>query len=310
MRASVCIPVLIGALLLAFSAQAQTPGQTSEPEEPDYAFLTGGPFTQLKNSIQIIHVTSFATRGYPSPGGRWNADEFVFFTRTEWGFTDRLELDVITPALWSRERQGGATLTSNAGYADTILGVRYRLLREETAPITLTMGPQIILPTGSAERGTGAGSPGFAWDVSAAKDWGGPVFVFSSLNYSVLPRARDPAQPSAQRFALHGLEWAIAIGLRALEHTAAGGAKHDVHVFFEGLGNWEHQIETAGLSTGRTAALAWAVAPGLRYGFLTRGLTLTEIGIAIPIGLGPNGPKWGILVQFQFERVFHGLSRK
>jgi hypothetical protein len=283
-------------------AAAQDP-QTSEPEEPDYAFQTGGPYTQLKNSIQFIHSFNYGTRRFSVPGGRRNEDEFLFFLRTEWGFSDRLELDVITPGAGSRERLNGSTTTSNYAFADSILGLRYRFLTEESAPLTLTMGPQVILPTGSVRRGTGAGSAGFGWDVSAAKDWGGPVFLFSSANYSVLPSADDLTPGSTRDFTLHGIEWATALGIRALERPSRGN-HHDVHVFLEAGGAWGHQIEP-GVAVGtRRGELSWVFVPGVRYGFLTARKTLIEIGVAAPIGLGPNGPRRGIVVQFQFERLF------
>lgn len=31
--------------------------------------------------------------------------------------------------------------------------------------------------------------------------------------------------------------------------------------------------------------------------------TLVEIGVSVPFGLGPNGPKRGVVVQLQFENV-------
>jgi len=111
----------------------------------------------------------WGTRRFSIPGGRLNQDEFTFFTRTEWGFTDRLELDVITPALGQRERLNGSSVTSGYGFADSVLGVRYRFLTEEKGPLTIAMGPQLILPTGSVSKGTGNGSAGIAWDVSAVR---------------------------------------------------------------------------------------------------------------------------------------------
>lgn len=297
--------LLVIAGLCAGPALAQTAGTSpqAEPEEPDFAFLAGGPYTQMKNSLQLIHATTYATRGVAAPGGRRHADEFLFFFRTEWGFTDRLELDVITPAGGRRERQNGATLASDYAFADSIVGLRYRLLTEERFPFTLTMGPQLILPTGSVRRGTGAGSAGFAWDVSAAKDWGGPVFLYTSSRYTLLPSADDPTPGASGRHTLHGVEWATAVGLRPLER-AVDGSRHDVHIFLEGAGEWTQQV-VPGITAGvRRGVLSWTCAPGVRYGFLTSRKTLVEIGVAAPIGLGPNGPKAGIIVQFQFERFF------
>jgi hypothetical protein len=279
-------------------------GQSSgEPEEPDYAFIAGGPYTQLKNSIQVIHAFNYGTRRFSLPTGSRNEDEFLFFFRTEWGFTDRLELDVITPVAGSRARASGAPTISDYAYSDTVLGLRYRLLTEEKSPFTLTMGPQLILPTGSARKGTSAGSAGFAWDVSAAKDWNGPVFLFSSLNYSVLPSADDVTPGSRRNFTLHGVEWATALGIRALEKPAGEG-KHDIHAFLETGGSWGHEVSPGPTVGTRESKLAWVFAPGVRYGFITAKKTLIEIGVSVPIGLGPNGPKKGVIIQFQFERVF------
>jgi len=297
--------VVAGVLLLLASGVSpqSAPATKPEPEEPDFAFIAGGPYTQLKNSIQIIHQSGYSTRCFPVSGGHRNEDGFLFFLRTEWGITDRLELDVITPGSGSRVRLNGSSVSRELGFNDAIIGVRYRLLSEETARFTLTAGPQVILPTGSVRRGTGNGSPGVAWDVAAAKDWGGPVFLYSSLNYKVLPSADDPTPASAKQFTLHGLQWATALVFRPLERPLASGENRDLHAFFEAGGSWSHEVEPGAMVGSRQGKLLWLVSPGLRYGFLTARKTLVEIGVAAPIGLGPNGPKRGLIVQFQFERL-------
>ena len=296
--------VLFASAVSTLPALAQnSPLQQSESEEPDFAFISGSGYTQVKESIQFIHQTAYGTRRFALPGGRRNKDEFLFFFRTEWGFTDRLELDVVAPVTGSRERLNGRTLSSDYGISDSILGLRYRLLKEVNAPFTLTTGPQLILPSGRVRRGTGLGSAGFAWDVAASKDWRGPAFLYSTFNYRVLPSADDTTPGSARQFTLHGLAWATALGLRALERPRSG-SKHDVHIFLEAGGAWEQEI-VPGVDVGtRQGKLSWVVSPGVRYGFFTARKTLTEIGVAAPIGLGANGPKKGFVVQFQFENVF------
>lgn len=299
-RALVWLVLWAGATGTALGAQTQATEQ--EPEEPDYAFLAGGPYTQSRRSLQLIHQTAYGARTYRTPGGNQEQGDYLFFLRTEYGLTDRWELDFMTSGMGSRTLLNGQTLGSDFGFADSTVGVRYRFLTEENSPFTLTMGPQIHLPTGSVERGTGHGTVGLAWDVAAAKDWGGPLFLFSSLNYSVLPRAHDSTPGSKRRFTLHGLEGAAALGIRALERRR-GSSHHDLHFFLEGGGAWGHEIEP-GLAVGvRQTNLAWTIAPGVRYGFLTARKTLVEVGVAATIGLGPNGPKRGIVIQVQFESV-------
>lgn len=291
-------------LVLAWANLARAQGSTKpEPEEPDFAFISGSAYTQTKKSIQFIHATSFGTRRFSVPGGRRNEDEFLFFQREEYGITDRLEVDLVTPGMGSRERLNGRTVSSDYGFADSLLGIRYRFLDEESAPFTLTMGPQVILPTGSVRRGTGQGSAGFAWDVALSKDWGGPLFLYNTFNYHHLPSADDTTPGSTRDFTLHGINWATALGIRALERPS-NGSKQDVHVFLEAGGAWNQEVEPGVTQGAREGKLSWVFAPGVRYGFITSRKTLIEIGVSFPIGLGPNGPKKAIIIQFQFERLF------
>ncbi len=296
---------IVGCLLFATTVRAQNPSPTrEEPEEPDFAFVSGSAYLQEKKSLQFIHQTSYRTRRFVEPGGsRRNEDEFLFFQRVEYGVTDRFEADFVLPAAGSRTRLDGRTVASQYALADGLVGVRYQFLHEGTAPLTFAMGPQVIFPSGSVHRGTGAGSAGFAWDVAASKDWRGPAFLYTTFNYHVLPWARDATPGSARRFRLNGADWATAIGLCALERQR-DGAKHDIHVLLEGGGSWEQEIEPGATFGERKGKLSWVFSPGIRYGYLTSRRTLVEIGVAVPIGLGPNAPKHGIVIQFQYEVYF------
>ncbi|MBI1749909.1 MAG: hypothetical protein HY234_06900 [Acidobacteria bacterium] len=292
-------------LLLAPAVAAQTAAVAKpEPEEPDFAFLSGSAYTQTKKSAQFIHQTAYGTRRATDALGPRNDDAFLFFQRVEYGITDRWELDFVLPAAGSRTRRNGATVTSDHAVADGLVGVRYRLLDEATAPVTVATGPQILFPSGSVGKGTGFGGAGVAWDVAVSKDWGGPVFLYNTFNYHVVPSAKDTTAGSGRRFALHGATWATAIGLRPLELPRRGGSKHDLHGFLEAGGSWQQSVEPGVASGMRAGELSWVFAPGIRYGYITSRKTLVEIGVSAPIGLGPNGPKRGLIVQFQYERLF------
>ena len=273
-----------------------------EPEEPDYAFIAGGPYTQKKNSPQFIFPTQWGRRTSNVGGSVLKHAEFGALFRTEWGLTDRWELDVIFSAEGERDFLGTRRETSTFALADSVLGVRYRFLQESSSPLILTMGPQLILPTGSFLSGTGFEKPGYAWDVAAAKDWGGPVFVFSSLNYAVFPRVRAVGSGSNQRFNLQEIFFASALGVRPLEKDL-GPNHHDIHLFFEyGVGR-EEGLETDG-PIRKASDVVSVFAPGIRYGVLTRRQRLFEIGVSIPIGLNRNTPRAGIIFQIQFENAF------
>lgn len=286
---------LCALLFLAMSFPALSPAETPEPppEEPDFFFLTGGPYTQKKNSPQII----WANQWVFSRSGPRRARDSTGAGRFEWGLTDNLEADFEFGALAVRERLLGTTVFSESGPDDLLFGVRYRLLNERSAPFTLTIGPQLIAPVASRRRGLGAGRTGYAWDTTAAKDWGGPVFLVASLNLSVTPDVPALPDGTGPRLDLAAVTGATALGWRALERPRADGANHDLHVLFEFGGAREDEIA----SGARARSTPVLFSPGLRYGFLTRAGALAEMGVAFPVGLNRDAPDWGFILQVQYE---------
>ena len=281
------------AALLALVVALPALAQDDEPEEPDFFFLTGGPYTQKKHSPQII----WANQWFRDSSSATRTRDYIGGGRAEWGFTDRLEFDFEFGALALKERTAGVTTLAEHGSDDLLFGVRYRLLREDSAPFTLTMGPQVIAPVASRRRGLGTGEVDYAWDVSAAKDWGGPVFVVASLNLGLTPNVSAFPDGSGPEFDLSSIEWASALGWRALERPGTDGANHDIHVLFE-LGGLRADDIDAGT---RVRATELQFSPGLRYGYLSRSSKLTEVGLAFPIGLSGAAPDWGVILQLQFE---------
>lgn len=286
-----CLALLL--LLPAGPLAAQAGPVNDAPEEPDFFFLTGGPYTQKKNSPQII----WANRWFFDRSGSLRARDYIGAGRFEWGLTDKLEADFEFGALALRERLPGLTLFSASGADNLLVGIRYRLLSESSAPFTLTLGPQIIAPLASRRRGLGTGELGYAWDVAAAKDWDGPVFLVASLNLALTPDVPAFPDGSGPAFDLSSLAGGVVLGWRALERPAADASNHDLHVLFELGGAREDELENR--TRARSTSLLFS--PGLRYGFLSRAGALTEIGLAFPIGLSGGAPDWGLLLQFQYE---------
>ena len=284
-------------------AGSPTPStEKAEPEEPDFAFIAGGPYTQAKNSLQVIFAGQWGRRNSRVAGGTLHHAEYGLLTRAEWGLTDRWELDAMIPVEGERHRLGVTLLDSTSSLADSIVGVRYRLLREPSAPFTLTMGPQIVLPSGSTAQGTGFGAVGYAWDMAAAKDFGGPVFLLASLNYSLFPSVRSPFPEEQRRYNIHTLFWGNALVVRALEKDR-GSNHHDLHLYFEYGLSREENLEATN-PAGKVADLVSVFSPGIRYGFLTKDKKLFEIGVVFPVGLSSAAAHHGIVVQVQFEQIF------
>ena len=293
-RASRLVLLASCLIFLCFSAQAK-----NGPEEPDFAFVASSPYTQDKNSLQIIVPGTLGWRTSKTGIERRFYDTMLSL---EWGLTPNLELDLEVPATGLQERISGTTLSSNFGLSDAMLGVRYRLLNEESSPITLTLGPQIIFPSGNILQGTGFDSFGFAWDISAAKDWGGPFFVYSSLNYGVTPSVSIPGLTGD--FTLNHLAHGTALGIRALEKSS-GGANHDIHAFLEVGIERREEVTAASLGAIKSSSVAAIFSPGIRYGFISASKKFIEIGIAVPIGLNENAPRASIIFQVQFEQFLN-----
>jgi len=280
--------LVLAVLTIGTTAAVTAQEPSSEPEEPDFFFLTGGPYTQQKYSPQLIWANQWLQHG-----SVLSLQEFSSGARFEFGLTDRLEADFEFGAHSTRQDVNGERLVQTELEA-ALFGARYRILTEDSAPITLTLGPQITIPPSSTSDWGNRASYGV--DLTAAKDWGGPVFAAASLNWHVTPGVRT-AKASPDRVSLDHLSLAAALGFRPLEKMTRSETKHDIHVFLEALRTREDAIQDEQV----TSESQVFVAPGFRYGFLSKSGVLTELGLSLPIGLNRASPDWGFLVQFQIE---------
>src|SRR6266704_2005880 len=62
--------------------------------------------------------------------------------------------------------------TANFGLGDTQLSVKYRFLHEDDTWPQAAVFPAVVLPTGSADRGLGAGQPQVLLPMWLQKSWG------------------------------------------------------------------------------------------------------------------------------------------
>ena len=134
------------------------------------------------------------------------------------------------------------------------------------------------------------------------------MFIYNSLNYSFFPSVGDPQGISPRRFNLHSFSFGSALGIRAIEADRGPGVHHDLHRSVEyGVARTESLASGAGL--GKVAEVSMVLAPGIRYGFMTRyrnGVEqhLLEVGVSFPIGLNTQTPSHGLIVQVQIEHIF------
>ncbi|MFO1462439.1 MAG: hypothetical protein U1F66_01550 [bacterium] len=292
-------PIVVLLALFAFLPAGLRAQDATPPEEPDYAFVTGSPYTEGKRFLQVISTEFFSQDD--SPGLRER--QLSHTLRFEYGFTDRLEADLVLNynQLWS---SGPASAGNAHGFGETVLGLRYRILDEEHTPITLTFGPQILPPTGSFSDGFGTGGFGLAWDLTLAKEWNSWFFHYVSVNYATTFGARDPTAGSQALFTLHNLNWGLALGFRPVEKKTSSGGKHDLHLTLETSGTLEQEVQAGPSHGSRSTSTSVLLVPGLRYGYITARKRLFEIGLAGVLGLTEASPDWGLILQTQWEFGF------
>lgn len=278
-------------LVVGFLFFTPARAQADEPEEPDFAFITGGPYTQGKNVIQWISAFNYQRVRGGSP--RLFSDGWNRTLRTEWGFTNRWEGDFIFGHSEAVDRTAQGR-SGQRGWNDIIAGIRYRLLNEKDHPLTLSLGPQFVAPTSSGDKWT------YALDVTAAKDWRGPVFVYSSLNYRLTPNV-ERGDSGLTEATLQGATWATALALRVFEQESTGGAEQDIHAFLELGGEVEQEFEEDILLSRKRTRQALLLAPGIRWGLFTRRKDFIEFGVSVPLGLNRRAPDWGVIFQLQIE---------
>jgi hypothetical protein len=136
--------VVLGAAATATGQIATPPDpRTAQPERPTvatHAFTVAPGFIEMEAGV---------LQQRPDPA----SNQFGVPVLFKIGLGSRLQLDVA--AGWMRDANGG---DAQSGVTDLTVGVKWRLL--DSAPVlgAFAFQPTVSLPTGSAERGTGAGT--------------------------------------------------------------------------------------------------------------------------------------------------------
>ncbi|MGZ3287214.1 MAG: transporter [Xanthobacteraceae bacterium] len=127
----------VAMMFVASSAMAGPPFRTDDPEPVDYQHYE-------------LYTLSTGVRNAVDASGVSPALEFNY------GFAPNAHIHIIVPAV-SFDAPNG--MTTQFGYGDTELGVKYRFINEDKNGWLPQVGtfPITILPTGAENRGLGAG---------------------------------------------------------------------------------------------------------------------------------------------------------
>lgn len=266
MRCAAPLALALGAV--AVPAAAQTPAIR------DNSFLLEEAYNQEGGVVQHAALLHHA-----GPGDGWQ----LTFAQ-EWPlWSQRHQLSISLPFA------GGSTA---AGLGDVGLHYRYQLLGGGDEALALAPRFSLIVPTGSPDDGTGAGSVGLQLGLPASVALGPRFAGHLNAGIALTPSAEDP------------------LGRQATALDAGAGASLVwlaapwVNLLVEGIWARTEEVVGAGVTAARDEAF---LSPGLRFAWNLPGGQQLVPGIAWTVGVGPSaGAESRLLVYLSFEHSFRG----
>jgi hypothetical protein len=274
MRAQLAIALAwLGAGPLA--AQEPLPGAAIE----DNSFLIEEAYNQEPGVVQ--HISTVTLTG---PDRR---DVVAGFTQ-EWPFRgQRHQLSYTVPF---QIQQGDAP----DGFGDLLLNYRLQLRNADTWAVAPRLS--LILPTGSEEKGLGAGTLGSQVNLPVSVRIGPALAAHLNAGMQVLGRVRDPAAaggPTDRTLTTY-----------TLGASLIGPVTRPVNLMLEFVQAWAGTIQPAG---GVTHQATSTVSPGIRFA-LNLGGTQIVPGVAVPIVFGDGDSTTDLLFYLSVEHAFRGVG--
>ena len=211
---------------------------------------------------------------------RQGRDWFLNFTQ-EWPIGSQAhQLSYTLPYTWLR---GDAHRTQGLG--DVLLNYRYQAVYETATLPAFAPRLSVILPTGSADKGTGNGSYGYQALLPVSKIVSERLTLHANAGFTSFfdLKGRKPTS-----YLIGG--------------SAIYAATRDFNFMLETLHEWNETVaDDRTVSRERVLTLS----PGMRYAFnLSAGQLV--LGIGLPIRLTKASPDYGIMLYTSFE---HGFSK-
>jgi hypothetical protein len=269
-------------LPLAALAAVAVPAGAARPQEApreapsirDNSFLLEEAYNQEKGVVQ--HISAFLRF---RDGGSWT----YTFTQ-EWPVRgQRHQLSYTVPVQWTEAP------ARRAGIGDVALNYRYQLAGGGESPVAMAPRLTVLLPTGSAERGTGAGAAGVQVNVPLSVELSRTLVTHLNAGATYTPSAR-----SAEGFEAN----AAAVNLG---QSVIWLARPTFNVMLEAV--WTRA--QAAVGPGAVASSnSFFISPGVRGALnFPSGLQIVP-GLAVPVGVGPSRGANAVLVYLSFEHPF------
>jgi hypothetical protein len=266
---------MLAALLYALPAGAQQPTPTPPLGPPPAAPISDNSFLVEEAYNQEAGVVQHIATDRLDRDGNWVAT----FTQ-EWPAPS--QRDQLSYTLQLQSADGGA------GFGDLAINYRRQVLGEGAAPVWFSPRLSVILPTGSAKKGTGAGGPGLQVNLPLSVQLN-PRFVTHWNLGGTLTHARNEAAVTSTTrsvFAAASVIWLVA---------------PTFNVMLESVWDRSESLNDLG---EREPETHFVLLPGIRAAInLSSGMQIVP-GVGIPLGVGPSSGERGVFLYLSVEHSF------
>jgi hypothetical protein len=266
--ARVCALLLASPTLAAVAEDAPSPIQ-------DNSFLVEEAYNQEARVVQ--HISTFQR-------DRHSKDWLYTFTQ-EWpmgGQTNQFSFTL--PAAHQQDVPGART-----GIGDVALNYRYQWLGDGDSALAVSPRLSLLVPTGDAKRGRGAGAPGVQVQLPLSWVVAERLVAHTNVGWTYTPNATDGVGHRADLAA-----WNAGQSLIWL-------ATQNFNVMVECVHTRSDSVAGDGQVTRASSTF---VSPGIRWAHnLPSGLQIVP-GIAVPIGIGASRSERSVFLYLSFEHPY------
>ena len=262
--------VLLLHLVLPALAWAGPPSAPDTKPIQDNSFLIEEAYNQERGVVQ--HINTFQ---------RFHSGDWVYTFTQEWPVPDQShQLSITVPVV---------RMEDHRGIGDLALNYRYQLLGDSDARVAMAPRFSVLLPTGSAEKGLGAGGVGLQGLLPVSIVLHPQIVTHWNVGVTFTPVAKNPAGIKD-----HTTDFSLGQSIIWLVHPR-------INVLVETLWTSEETIESRDAKTRRETLF---LNPGIRWAHnLHHGLQIVP-GVAFPVGIGPSSGEWGVFFYLSFEHPF------
>jgi len=238
----------------------------------DNSFLIEEAFNQEKGVVQ--HISTF-NRPTSGSGSGW-----AFAFTQEWPVRGmRHQFSYTVPV----------TDAGSTGLGDIVLNYRYQLKGVDGGRVAVAPRLSLIVPSGDAAKGMGAGGPGVQTNLPVSIELDPRVTLHANAGFTHTPSAKDASGNTAATtaFGVGGsLIWLTSATFNVMLETTWASA----------------EFVSGSRVTARTES--FVIAPGVRSAFnLSSGMQIVP-GLAYVFGVGPSRRSNSLFLYFSVEHSF------